>query len=657
MGGTALPAVGFDTPSSDLPWPPPASAKPERVRPELQVLERRFFPGQAPAMLASGVGVLGAAFVDQALLASPLDDAGRLEELNAGSPPAAGGPEGGEPFPASDPDTMARDPAAWFGTDGHPGTAAASSGTPADVEAGSAAAPAGAAATASDANSLGWSPVLFVDPLGDPLQNDWTAEGGGPKSPPRSSDSLPSNPRSADGGGSGGSAPAAFGTNAAAPPAADGGSSALLVPPLGATPASPAPARPSQPAPSTTPAPAAPAPAPPPQPATPPPAPAAPQGPQPADDSGSGGGGGPLLNTRITLPPHLPLSFEANAGQRNSTVQFSRRDKGHDLFLTSTEMVISLSQPAAPARSDGSRASAGEQWVVRMALVGANPSARLTGLGQQPQVVNYFIGNDPRQWHTNVPVYSEVSYHSVYPGIDLLYYGNAQQQLEYDFTVNPGASPVAIQLAFSGAQMLSINEFGDLVAHTPFGDVVEHAPFAYQMVQGAPQAVTCRYVAPDPAHVGFQLGGYDPTLPLVIDPALVYSTYLGGAGADQGTAITVDSPTDPTMTDAYVTGSTLSMDLPAASGHLFGPTAAYDAFITRIAPNGSGAPPVVVYTDYLGGSSSNDASAIAVDSADNVTWQGRPVLRISRRRQEHCGRLSGEAKRHSSPSLGQTERR
>jgi RHS repeat-associated protein len=328
------------------------------------------------------------------------------------------------------------------------------------------------------------------------------------------------------------------------------------------------------------------------------------------------------LNTRITLPPHLPLSFEANAGQRNSSVQFSWRGKGHDLFLTSTEMVVSLTQPTAPAPSHGSRAAASGQWVVRMALVGANPSARLTGLGQQPQVANYFIGNDPAHWHRNVPIYSEVSYHNVYTGIDLLYYGNAQQQLEYDFTVNPGASPATIQLAFSGAQGLSINEFGDLVAHTPFGDVVEHAPLAYQMVQGAPQAVTCRYVAPDPAHIGFQLGQYDPTMPLVIDPTLTwaYSTYLGGGGDDEGTAVAVDyADTIDTnrTTSTYVTGFTSSSDFPTLSGFQSTSAGGNDAFVTKFSPTGS-----LVYSTYLGGSGNDEAYAIAVDGNGNAYVAG-----------------------------------
>ena len=166
-----------------------------------------------------------------------------------------------------------------------------------------------------------------------------------------------------------------------------------------------------------------------------------------------------------------------------------------------------------------------------MKLVGANPGSHAVGLDKQAGVSNDFIGNDPSQGHTNIANYAEVTYKGVYRGINLVYHGD-QQQLEYDFVVQPGASPGAIRLAFDGVTGKSLDAQGDLVLHTSGGDMVEHAPVAYQVVDGVQHAVASRFVIGRGGQVGFQVGQYDHSKPLVIDPvmSLSYSTYLGRAG-------------------------------------------------------------------------------------------------------------------------------
>jgi hypothetical protein len=304
----------------------------------------------------------------------------------------------------------------------------------------------------------------------------------------------------------------------------------------------------------------------------------------------------------------LPLSFEANQGQVGSSVNFLSRGNGYSLFLTPTEAVLGLarqvSNPSAGTRSD----------VLTMQLLGSNPAAQSTGLNRLPGVSNYFIGDDPAQWHTNVPNYAKVAYQNVYPGVTLVYYGNNQQHLEYDFVLAPGANPSVIQLSFQGTQGMRLDPQGNLVLETSGGDVVEQAPVVYQTINGARQAVVGQYVLEENGQVGFRVGAYDPTRPLVIDPtyALVYSTYLGGAGGSNGRAIAVDS-----AGNAYVTGwAGNGMPMQNAFQRYGG--GVLDAFVTKLNPSGTG----LIYSTYLGGKSDDAATGIAVDSSGNAYITG-----------------------------------
>ena len=315
----------------------------------------------------------------------------------------------------------------------------------------------------------------------------------------------------------------------------------------------------------------------------------------------------------------LPLSFECNQGQTDERVKFLARSEGYVLFLTATEAVMALDNPAAhhqgkenrQARNDyaGSDEAMPPRSIVRLKLEGANPAPRVEGLEQLPATSNYFAGADPTRWQTNIPTYASVRYAAVYPGIDMVYYGN-KHKLEYDFFVAPGSDPEIIQLAFSGIKDFEITRMGDLLLRTELGNIRHSRPFAYQEDNGIKKEVLVSYVPIGANSVGFQVGDYNPTKPLIIDPVLVYSTYLGGSGFDQGYAIALDS-----LGNAYVTGQTAAIDFPTTAGAFQTTYGGGDAFVTKLNPSGT----ALVYSTYLKGASGN---GIAVDSSGDAYVTG-----------------------------------
>jgi hypothetical protein len=320
----------------------------------------------------------------------------------------------------------------------------------------------------------------------------------------------------------------------------------------------------------------------------------------------------------------LPLHFEANQGQTHPDVRFLSRGPGYSLYLTAGEAVLVLAQPEPAAKREGpgkpdqlSEHAQVKSVALRMALVGAAPAPRVSGMDEQPGKANYFIGKDPAKWRTNVPTYAKVHYREVYPGIDLVYYGN-QRQLEYDFVVAPGANPKKIVLGFEGADKLEIDAEGDLVLHAAGGDIRLKKPVIYQEIDGVRQEIAGGYAREGANRVGFKVAAYDRSRPLVIDPVLAYSTYLGGTQIEWAAGIAVDA-----TGSAYVTGWTRSADFPTANpiqpayGGGFN-VGVYDAFVAKLNADGS----ALVYSTYLGGGNADYGSGIAVDAAGNAYVTG-----------------------------------
>jgi len=321
----------------------------------------------------------------------------------------------------------------------------------------------------------------------------------------------------------------------------------------------------------------------------------------------------------------LPLSFEANRGQTDERVKFLSRTKGYTLFLTGDEAVLALrgkAQNLAPEGAAGfkrasvslkrypdtkpSKPESPMAGVLRMKLRKANAAARVTGVDELAGRSNYFIGNDPAKWRSNVPNYAKVKYEGIYSGIDLVYYGN-QRQLEYDFIVGPGADPRQIAFDVSGAKRIRREAHGELVFQIGGDEIRWHRPVVYQEKNGTRQEIAARYVT-DANRVRFELAKYDASRPLYIDP-LIYSTYLGGNGDDDGGGIAVDS-----AGSAYITGQTASINFPTTNSFQPNGGGSYDAFVVKLDPAGSS----FVYSTYLGGSSVDYGYGIAVDSAGNA---------------------------------------
>jgi hypothetical protein len=251
--------------------------------------------------------------------------------------------------------------------------------------------------------------------------------------------------------------------------------------------------------------------------------------------------------------------------------------------------------------------------MLRMKLRNANPAAKVTGVDQLAGTSNYFIGNDPAKWRSNVPTYAKVKYEGIYSGIDLVYYGN-QRQLEYDFIVAPGADPRRIAFEISGAQRIRKDEHGDLVLQmkTDEDEIRWHKPVVYQEKDGARQVIAAHYSITDKNRVGFELAKYDASRTLYVDP-LIYSTYLGGGGDDGGSGIAVDS-----AGNAYVTGTTGSTNFPTVNPMQSANAGGNDVFVAKINPAGT----TLVYSTYLGGSNNDAGYGIAVDSAGNAYVTG-----------------------------------
>jgi hypothetical protein len=349
----------------------------------------------------------------------------------------------------------------------------------------------------------------------------------------------------------------------------------------------------------------------------------------------------------------LPLSFEANQGQSDPQVKFQSRGQGYSLFLTDRAAVLSLTKttssaptknlchpertgaptdrsssvgkgsegPASRALSPRLTPCQTETDTLTLELTHSNPNLSPVGTEELSGHANYFLGNDPAKWHTNVPTYAKVAYRGVYNGIDLVYYGN-QRQLEYDFVVAPGANPKSIQLHFAGAQKLHLTPTGDLEVTAKNGQIAFHKPEIYQTIDGQRQTIPGTFTLAANHSIHFQIGNYDPTQPLIIDPMLIYSTYLGGSIDDLAYAIAVDHEGE-----AFVVGETQSADFPVTGGSYSSippnDLAHECAFISKLNSTGS----ALIYSTFLGASGNGgfpgeNANAVAVDNLGNAYIAG-----------------------------------
>ena len=328
-----------------------------------------------------------------------------------------------------------------------------------------------------------------------------------------------------------------------------------------------------------------------------------------------------------TSYPRTRMQFEVNRGQGAAGIDYLARRPGYLFTLTSTAATLTLQKlpeqggpenaPRKPLALSHARHrffpaahSKPAPVTMRLSLIGANPRAAVTGTDELPGRINYASGARAARLHTNIAAFAGVKYKGVYPGIDLIYHGNDQGRLEYDFHVAPGADSTSIRLGLEGVDAVSVDAYGDLVLHTAAGEIRQPRPFIYQEVDGAPRRVAGGYVLAGAREVGFHVCRFDASRPLIIDPAIVYSSFVGGLGnpsngdKDSANDITVDS-----AGNIYVIGETNSLGRYDT-----------DIYVRKFDPSGS----KLLYATYLDSNQTNDfGNAIAVDSAGNAYLTGQ----------------------------------
>ncbi|MEE8155544.1 MAG: SBBP repeat-containing protein [Phycisphaerales bacterium] len=312
----------------------------------------------------------------------------------------------------------------------------------------------------------------------------------------------------------------------------------------------------------------------------------------------------------------LPTGFVANNGQLDDAVAFYKRGSRFAAFCTTDGVTLVFTsrddravRPPAPRRTE--QASTRHGVVLNMRFVGANPEPIIEGIAEQPTRLNCLLGNDPTRWHTNVATHREIVYRDLWPGIDLVIRDDPGQ-LKYEFHVRPLADPTNIRLSYEGAETVSLDERGDALITTAVGALTDTAPITTQPIDGLEVDVPTRFVlrsGSEGATLGFDFpDGFDRTRPLIIDPSLLYSSFIGGSGNDQALDCAVDA-----VGDVYVTGSTTSLNFPSTTGPI-GVSLTRNVFVIKIAPVSAGAADLV-YATIIGGSDQDEALGIAVDSS------------------------------------------
>jgi hypothetical protein len=312
------------------------------------------------------------------------------------------------------------------------------------------------------------------------------------------------------------------------------------------------------------------------------------------------------------------LRFDPNRGQFDAPVRFAASGRGYRLFLTRDGATLSLGRPDRPHdRTVAGHASTtrnAQTSVVSLSIVGARP-VEPSGIDKLAGASNYFVGADQSRWRSGVEGYARVRYAGVLPGVDVEYYGTGERRLEYDLVLAPGADPRAVELAFHGPAGVDLAADGSAKLRlTAGGDVQQPAPVAYQRdADGVATTVAVRYEQRSDGSLGFAVGGYDRRRALVIDPVLIYSTYLGGSGTEEARGVAVDA-----AGNTYVAGTTQSSDFPTASAFQGVNNGSPDVFVTKLGPNGAS----LIYSTYLGGSAADEPSHLAVDAAGSAYVTG-----------------------------------
>jgi hypothetical protein len=317
----------------------------------------------------------------------------------------------------------------------------------------------------------------------------------------------------------------------------------------------------------------------------------------------------------------LPLSFETNQGQAAKEFSFISRNAGRALFLAPDKAVIAFPKNVNQKRAEAvgnALSPKAETELLQIELLDASIEAEPKAIDPLPAKSNYLLGSDSHKWETGVAHYAKAQFSEVYPGIDVVYYGN-QERLEYDFIVKPGARPDSIRLKFDGAKTLRIDEAGNLVARLGSKEVRQQAPVVYQEIGGERKPVKGEFVLRSAREVNFEIGKYDETQTLVIDPVLVYSTYLGGSAGDlfnfeTGNTIALDQ-----SGNVYLAGVTPSANFPTRNPFQANSGGSFDCFVTKLNANGTD----LIFSTYLGGSDLDTCLGLALDNAGNVYVAGQ----------------------------------
>lgn len=314
----------------------------------------------------------------------------------------------------------------------------------------------------------------------------------------------------------------------------------------------------------------------------------------------------PLKQTLTANIHKIPLNFERNDGQVDRIVNFLSRSQNSNFFFTPNELVMEFKTPSPDLKSKLSD-------VLKMQFVGSNQNPTILGLDELESKSHYFIGNNQDKWIKDIPHYAKISYQNIYPGVDVLFYGNPSQ-LEYDILVSPGAFADSVKLRIENSKNMSIDENGTMHILTQADhDIQMQRPFVYQFVNNEKVTVESQFVLLAKNEFGFKLGKYDPDQLLIIDPVLFYSTYLGGSGFSEGNGIAIDN-----MGSAYVTGDTDSPNFPTQNPIQPNILGFSNAFITKFNSTGT----ALVYSTYLGGTNTDTGTAIAVDREGNAYITG-----------------------------------